>query len=157
MQVIKKNILYLDSFVNYIKNQKRLSVHTVRAYEVDINQLIQYLGNKKEITHLDKYDLNDYVNSISKHCSAKTLSRKVATLKSMFNFLCDEDLISHNLGKSINSPKVEKLLPKKPEPPNSIILFLQEIMIFYNFFYTIFYSIIRVNYNFMINFINFSN
>ena len=111
MQVIKKNILYLDSFVNYIKNQKRLSVHTVRAYEVDINQLIQYLGNKKEITHLDKYDLNDYVNSISKHCSAKTLSRKVATLKSMFNFLCDEDLISHNLGKSINSPKVEKLLP----------------------------------------------
>ena len=111
MNVYKQNLLHLNNFLNYIENQRRYSVHTIRAYNTDLIQLIDYLGEDKKIINLNKYDLHEYVTSISKSISSKTLSRKIATLKSLFKFLCDEELINHNISKGIKIPKVGKRLP----------------------------------------------
>ncbi len=111
MKVYKQNLLYLNNFLNYIENQRRYSVHTIRAYNTDLVQLIDYLGEDKKIINLNKYDLHEYVTSISKSISSKTLSRKIATLKSLFKFLCDEELINYNISKGIKMPKLGKRLP----------------------------------------------
>ena len=111
MNVHKKNLLYLDSFIAHIKNYRKFSIHTIRAYTSDINHLIEYLGDDKLFVELNKYDLHEYVTTLSMGSSSKTLSRKVATLKSIFRFLCDEELIDYNISKSIKIPKVDKRLP----------------------------------------------
>lgn len=111
MNPYKKNILHGNHFIDFIKNQKRYSEHTVRAYQIDINQLIDYLGEELKIIDLKKYDLHEYISTISKGISSKSLSRKIATLKSLYNFLVNEEIISVNVSKSIRMPKVKKKLP----------------------------------------------
>ena len=111
MNPYKKNLLQIDNFLEYIENQKRYSNHTARAYKSDLLNLVEYLGEDKKITNLNKYDLHEYVRYISKSISARSLSRKIATLKSLFKFLCKEELITYNISKSIKIPKVEKKLP----------------------------------------------
>ena len=111
MNPYKQNILYGNHFIDFIKNQKRYSEHTVRAYQIDINQLIDYLGEELKIIDLKKYDLHEYISTISKGISSKSLSRKIATLKSLYNFLVNEEIISVNVSKSIRMPKLKKKLP----------------------------------------------
>jgi len=111
MNLHKNNLSYIEKFLNYIKNRRRYSEHTSRAYKNDLFHFLDYLGEDKSIIKINKYDLHEYVTFISKSISSKTLSRKVATMKSFFKFLSDEEFISYNIGKSIKTPKVGKKLP----------------------------------------------
>ena len=111
MNPYRQNLSYLNDFLDYIKNQRKYSEHTTRAYKIDLMQLIDHLDEDKTIIQLNKYDLHEYVASISKSISSKSLSRKIATLKSLFKFLCNEELINYNISKSIKIPKAGKKLP----------------------------------------------
>ena len=111
MNLYKNNLLEIEKFFDYIKNQRRFSEHTVRAYKNDLIHFVDYLGDNKNLIKMNKYDLHEYVTFISKSLSSKSLSRKIATLKSLFKFLSDEELINYNISKSIKTPKVGKKLP----------------------------------------------
>ena len=111
MSIHKNNLLNVENFFDYIKNQRRYSIHTLRAYKNDLFHFIDYLGEDKNITKINKYDLHEYITFISKSLSAKSLSRKVATIKSLYRFLSDEEIIDYNISKSIKTPKIEKKLP----------------------------------------------
>ena len=111
MNSYKKNLEHIGLFFNYIENQKRYSKHTIRAYKVDLDQLVDHLGDEVRIIDLNKYDLHEYISLISKSISSKSLSRKIATIKSLFKYLVDQDLIKNNISKSIRIPKVSKKLP----------------------------------------------
>ena len=111
MNRYKENLLQQESFISYIRDQRRYSEHTIRGYSTDLNQLMEYLGEDKKIIDLNKFDLHEYVILISKSISSKSLSRKIATLKSLFKFLSDENIIKFNISKSLKIPKTEKNLP----------------------------------------------
>lgn len=111
MNPYKQNLEYISLFFDTIENQRRYSKHTIRAYRVDLNQLVDYLGEQTRITDLNKYDLHEYIAHISKSISSKTLSRKIATIKSLFKYLVDENHLKSNISQSIKIPKVSKKLP----------------------------------------------
>ena len=111
MNYYKENLIHMNDFFNFIKNQKKFSLHTIRAYKTDLTQFLDYIGEEKLITDINKYDLHEYVITISKNISSKTLSRRIASMKSFFKFLLDEKIISINITKSIKIPKTEKKLP----------------------------------------------
>ena len=111
MNPYKKNLEHISLFLDTIKNQKRYSKHTIRAYQVDLNQLADHLGDEIKIIDLNKYDLHEYISLISKSITSKTLSRKIATIKSLFKYLVDENYIKSNVSKSIKIPKISKKLP----------------------------------------------
>ena len=111
MNYYKENLIHINNFFNFIKNQKKFSSHTIRAYKTDLIQFIDCIGEEKLIVNINKYDLHEYIITISKNISSKTLSRRIASLKSFFKFLLDEKIISINVTKSIRIPKTEKKLP----------------------------------------------
>ena len=111
MNPYKQNLEHISLFLDTIKNQKRYSKHTIRAYQVDLNQLADHLGDEIKIIDLNKYDLHEYISLISKSITSKTLSRKIATIKSLFKYLVDENYIKSNVSKSIKIPKISKKLP----------------------------------------------
>ena len=111
MNHYKENLIHFNNFFNFIKNQKKFSLHTIRAYKTDLTQFLDYIGEEKLITNINKYDLHEYIITISKDISSKTLSRRIASMKSFFKFLLDEEIISINVTKSIKIPKTEKKLP----------------------------------------------
>ena len=111
MNPYSENIKLLEFFIDFLSSKKRFSSHTIRAYRTDIEQLIDHLGEDILIKDLNKYDLHEYVSTISKSITSKTLSRKIATIKSLFKFMLSENIIENNISKSIRAPKISKKLP----------------------------------------------
>ena len=111
MNPYSENIKLLKFFIDFLSSKKRFSSHTIRAYRTDIEQLIDHLGEDILIKDLNKYDLHEYVSMISKSISSKSLSRKIATIKSLFKFMLSENIIENNISKSIRAPKISKKLP----------------------------------------------
>lgn len=122
---------YLEKlFFEYLSGEKRYSDNTVKAYKNDLLNFFNWLtanyaGCKIEYVNDEIYDIKIDFNKLEHHdlklfiiflnknsLSKKTLSRKIATLKSFFKFLNKEELIDNNPMLYISSPKLDKRLPK---------------------------------------------
>jgi integrase/recombinase XerD len=87
-----------ENFIFHCKYEKGLSSKTIKSYSSDIRQFMEFLHEKrhsKMIMDIDKNVLKDFLKFISDK-KPKTIKRKVATLKAMFNFLEFEDEIEIN-------------------------------------------------------------
>lgn len=87
-----------ENFIFHCKFEKGLSPKTIQAYTSDINQFVDFLSKKnysEKLTEIDKKVLKDFLQFISNK-KPKTIKRKIATLKALFNFLEFEDEIKIN-------------------------------------------------------------
>lgn len=87
------------SFLLHCRIEKNLSVKSVEAYSSDIEQFMKYLNRirapKEDIKLLDKTIIRGFIQDIS-NFKPKTVKRKIATLKALFNFLEYEEIILVN-------------------------------------------------------------
>lgn len=103
---------YLDDFKMYLEVEKNFSMHTVRAYASDILTFLIWLKGK-EISELSHADIKQYIVFMQKfNYSKTTTSRKIASLRTFFNYLYREKITDLNPVKGIHSPKKTKSLPK---------------------------------------------
>jgi integrase/recombinase XerC len=108
--------MFLARFIQYIQFEKRYSPHTVSAYQSDLDQFIRFLNTPEEsITHPSEIThhliRNWMVTMMSDEISARTINRKIATLRKYFKFLLQEGIIDHNPASKIIAPKTPKNLP----------------------------------------------
>jgi len=110
----------LRTFLNHLAVEKGSSPNTVAAYRSDLAQLVEYatsvhsdgrgLSNWAQV---DKRFLSDYVVSLyERGYSATTLARKIASVKSFFNFLMEEGEVTRDPTETLSSPRVGRSLPK---------------------------------------------
>ena len=88
----------IEEFLFHCQYEKNLSPRTLNSYQLDLRQFTDFLkaGNHtSDIHHLDKVILKDYIKRLYSQ-KPKTIKRKIATLKALFNFLEFEDTISIN-------------------------------------------------------------
>ena len=77
-----------ERFIEYIEFEKRYSKHTVKSYRNDLFQFFLYLENVyqiseiKEINHI--HIRSWLVSLIENHINARSISRKISTLKSYY-------------------------------------------------------------------------
>jgi integrase/recombinase XerC len=115
--------MFLERFIRYIQYEKRYSPHTVSAYKSDLDQFISYLNNpghktpppEAEITHpsqiTNHHIRNWMVELMNQEIMARSVNRKIATLRKYFKFLVQEGEITINPTSKINAPKIPKNLP----------------------------------------------
>ena len=108
--------MFLARFIQYIQFEKRYSPHTVSAYQSDLDQFIRFLNMPEEtITHPSEIThhliRNWMVTMMSDDITARSITRKIATLRKYFKFLLQEGIITHNPASKINTPKSPKNLP----------------------------------------------
>lgn len=85
-------------FIRHCKYEKNLSPKTIKAYSIDISQLTKFLlekGYSVNLTEITKFELKEFLQEISE-LKPKSIKRKIATIKAMFNFLEYEDKIQIN-------------------------------------------------------------
>ncbi|NVO09232.1 MAG: tyrosine-type recombinase/integrase [Bacteroidales bacterium] len=88
----------VGDFLNHCKYEKRLSPKTIKAYTIDLKQFEDFLANQLNITdihQIGKDDIKKYIQILSEF-KPKTIKRKLAAIKSMFNQLEYEDVIEQN-------------------------------------------------------------
>jgi site-specific recombinase XerD len=112
--MVKRNN-YISEFLNYLNNEKNFSQHTISAYKTDLTNLDlfieKYEGNLS-FEDVDRSIIQFYLSEISeRNISAKTLSRKIATIKSFFRYLVEQEILDKNIAKGIAFPKIPKKLP----------------------------------------------
>jgi integrase/recombinase XerC len=108
--------MFLARFIQYIQFEKRYSPHTVSAYQSDLDQFMRFLNTPEEtVTHPSEIThhliRNWMVSMMSDDITARSITRKIATLRKYFKFLLQEGIITHNPASKINTPKSPKNLP----------------------------------------------
>ena len=102
----------IKDYINYIYIEKKLSKNTKEAYEKDLILFAGFLNNKSilSITTNDIKNYIKYLNDTSK--KDKTIARKIVSIRTFFDYLMKEKLISINPCEKIETPKIRKTLPK---------------------------------------------
>ena len=99
----------INKYLHYCKFQKELDSKTIKAYRADLEQFITLIGEYD----LDKEKLNSYLQFL--HCSykQKTVKRKIASVKALFHYLEEEEIIEINPFHKVKTKfKEEVVLPK---------------------------------------------
>ena len=105
----------VEDFLLHCRFEKNLCTKTLKAYETDLLQLQSFICSKElfgYISEITKLQIREYLISIS-HLKPKSVKRKIASAKALFNFLeFEEKLILNPFRKMRISIKEEKELPK---------------------------------------------
>jgi len=103
--------------------RKGFSENTIKAFNNDLKIITSYLGPETRIAQVGTADLNDFLewlqNERGKPCSAKTLARRITTLKVFFGWL-------HGIGV-IGTDPAEPVVQQPARPPLPDILRDEEI------------------------------
>ncbi|NIM15709.1 MAG: tyrosine-type recombinase/integrase [Candidatus Aminicenantes bacterium] len=89
----------IADFLFHCRVEKNLSIHTLKAYKLDLDQFSNYLsanGKIFDVEKIDKQTLREYLQQLMEKNKIKTVKRKIATLKALFNYLEFEDRIPVN-------------------------------------------------------------
>lgn len=108
---------YLQSFIDHLEHEKRYSKHTVNSYKGDLVQFFDFVSESKDAPNRDVQDLDqrkvrNWVVSLSNQgVTARSIKRKITSLKTFFNFLIKQGEVEQNPVNSVFTPKAEQKLP----------------------------------------------
>ncbi len=119
----------IDSFLEYLKDIKRYSLNTLLAYSEDLNQFVEFC-EKVELVHewsdvtsgmIRRFGAGLMAGSLEfgegerrrkvKPQSAKSVNRKLSSLRSLFRYLIREGVVDTDPVELVNAPKIRKKLP----------------------------------------------
>lgn len=123
-QSISKEI---SRFSDHLKFEKRYSQHTVRSYNDDLIQFVEYLNLEFGIMAIKEIGspvIRSWLASLKEHgLSSRSITRKISTLKSFFKFLIRTGDLAKSPMLNIVSPKLSKRLPVYVEEKDLDTLF----------------------------------
>lgn len=98
----------------YLKTEKKASANTISSYMRDVHQFAQAMAFRGvELTEVLSRDVEEYTTGLSrKGKSPATVTRSVASIKSFYQCLLFQGLVSGNPAKGVSATKVERKLPQ---------------------------------------------
>ncbi len=119
MTVTAENILctWVLRFDRYLEIEKHHTSHTRSAYRNDLQQFILYLADRfdtehPELAYFERSAVRGYLAALlQKGYAARSIARKLATLRAFARFLVRESALITNPVRAIRSPRQPKRLP----------------------------------------------
>ena len=115
--MIKNQKNNIDDFLSYIQYERGYSKHTTIAYKNDLNHFINFCKNyiskqPNDFSMVDRKMIRQFLgHEYEQGRSPKTVSRRLATLKSFFKYLVQAEIVSNNPTIHVKTPKVSKNIP----------------------------------------------
>ena len=105
----------IQSFLDYLRFEKRYSRHTIISYETDLTSFFDYIVvqyGETPINQLSHIYIRSWLASLrDEGFTAKTINRKISSLNSFFKFQLKARAINQTPMVKITAPKNEKRLP----------------------------------------------
>ena len=111
---------YLSSFEDFLSSERNYSKHTLKAYIADIKEfglvlkdmgLISADNGEIDFAHMDETPIRTFISRLYGKNKRVSISRKLASIRTFFEFLIRNGTIKSNPAKLVPTPKGEKRLP----------------------------------------------
>jgi len=107
---------YTD-FIDYLRYEKRVSPHTVTAYEHDLSQFFSFLQEKlaiNQLSYVNTEDIRTWIISLleDESLQAKSVNRKVSAVRAFYRYKLKIKELSVNPTLTLHAPKIPKKLPQ---------------------------------------------
>lgn len=110
---------HLKAFLAYLKLNRHVSPHTVRAYESDVSQYLAWVAAEtgKKISALEPHDLDmtsvrGHIADLNKAGKARSsVARKLSGLRTFVKYLRREEIIEHDPTAMAIAPKRDQTIP----------------------------------------------
>lgn len=119
----------LEAFIAYLKHEKRYPDNTVIAYRFDLEEFMEHLVvafsmPSPLLTEITSIMVRDWLATLKeKKRSARTINRKISSLKSFFKYHLRRGHLEKTPMSSVIAPKVSKRLPQFVEQQDMAQLF----------------------------------
>ncbi len=104
---------YKNKFIEYLRNERKYSEYTVNGYDSNIDDFLSFLKARNiNALEVSKDDIREYLKHLdSLNLKNSSISRRLSSLRSFYNYLVSNKVILNNPMKLIKNPKKEKKLP----------------------------------------------
>jgi len=111
---------YLRQFLEHLRYERNVSQHTLRNYRSDLEQFHEQIaplkpdGTREQIPvkDIDHLTIREWMAKLHGLDKKKTsIARKLASLRTFFQFLIREGVVENNPAKLVATPRVERKLP----------------------------------------------
>jgi integrase/recombinase XerC len=115
-----------EVFLHFLKFEKRYSPHTVQAYTIDLQQFSCFVNESTGTDGLceDGKIIRLWLAGLMEEgISARSINRKISSLRSFYNFLLREKKIDKDPMVRVQAPRIPKRLPVYVEEKQMNLLF----------------------------------
>ena len=107
---------HVQQFLQHLKYERNLSPHTLRNYASDLEQFRAHLFGveKREdmpVGEIDRLTIREWMAGLHADHKKTSVARKLASLRTFFQFLVREGKLESNPAKLVATPKIERKLP----------------------------------------------
>ncbi|MGI8919692.1 MAG: tyrosine recombinase XerC [Pyrinomonadaceae bacterium] len=112
----------LAQFLEHLRYERNVSEHTLRNYASDLNQFLDHLSpphpqtskrSPVDIARIDHITIREWLSTLhSAQKKKSSVARKLAALRTFFQFAVREGLLELNPAKLVSTPRLEKKLPQ---------------------------------------------
>jgi integrase/recombinase XerC len=108
---------YLQQFLQHLRYERNVSQHTLRNYSSDLEQFRDHLFKIDKradvpVSDIDHLTIREWMAELHGDNKKKTsIARKLASLRTFFQFLVREGVLENNPAKLVATPRVERKLP----------------------------------------------
>ncbi|MBA3567788.1 MAG: tyrosine recombinase XerC [Pyrinomonadaceae bacterium] len=112
----------LAQFFDHLRYERNVSEHTLRNYRSDLLQFLDYLApadrssgkrNAPDTHEIDHLTIREWLSTLHSAQKKKaSVARKLAALRTFFQFLVREGVVELNPAKLVSTPRLEKKLPQ---------------------------------------------
>jgi integrase/recombinase XerC len=116
---------HLKSFLAYLKLNRHVSPHTVRAYDSDVSQYLAFVAaqSAKKMSELvpadlDMYSVRAHIVDLNKAGKARSsVARKLSGLRTFIKYLRREEVIAHDPAAMAVAPRRDQTIPTHLSEP----------------------------------------
>ena len=103
----------VDKFLFFLKNELNYSEFTIKSYQLDLTDFFEYIKKSKiNYLRINNNEVRGYLKYLdSRNLKNSTISRRISTLRTFYNYLLDEGVVESNVFHNVKNPKLEKKLP----------------------------------------------
>ena len=105
----------IENYLAELSSIRRYSENTIRAYHNDLHEFSKYCDDyeKFEITTISEKFIKSYLMILNESAlDKKTISRKLAAIRSLFKYAQQKEIIENNPVSFISNPKTSRKLPE---------------------------------------------
>ena len=107
---------HLSQFLQHLKYERNVSEHTLRNYASDLEQFRTHLlrVEKREdmpVAEIDRLTIREWMAELHVDHKKTSVARKLASLRTFFQFLIREGKLDANPAKQVATPRIERKLP----------------------------------------------